>query len=161
MISPSGTSTGIYHRPADFMNNLKCNSQIDWLRFENQLGKCYSQKYCYSIWFIRQCCLCWCPGDIPQVSSNSNHAVNRTWQQSPGPLPMPQHFPHFWPFVRGIHQSQLDSLHKGQWCRALMLSLIFASTKSWANNRDAGDLRSQHAHYNVTVMYQWLTIKLQ
>ena len=26
----------------------------------------------------------------------------------------------YWPFVRGIHSSPLDSPHKGQWCGALM-----------------------------------------
>ena len=31
-----------------------------------------------------------------------------------------KHFPHYWPFVRGIHWSPVNSPHKGQWCRALM-----------------------------------------
>ena len=31
-----------------------------------------------------------------------------------------KHFPHYWPFVRGIHQSLVDSPHKGQWRGALM-----------------------------------------
>ena len=31
-----------------------------------------------------------------------------------------KHFPCYWPFVRGIHRSPANSLHKGQWCRALM-----------------------------------------
>ena len=34
----------------------------------------------------------------------------------------------------------------------LMLSLICARTNDWANSRDAGDLRSHHAHYNVTTI---------
>ena len=33
-----------------------------------------------------------------------------------------------------------------------MFSLIFTWTNSWANHRDAGDLRSHRAHYDVTVM---------
>ena len=37
-----------------------------------------------------------------------------------------KHFPCYWPFVRGIHPSPVSSLHKGQWCRALMYSLICA-----------------------------------
>ena len=44
------------------------------------------------------------------------------------------------------------AIHKGQWCGVLMFSLICASTNDWVNNRDAGDLRRHHAHYNVTVM---------
>ena len=31
-----------------------------------------------------------------------------------------KHFPRYWPFVRGIHRSLVNSLHKGQWRRALM-----------------------------------------
>ena len=26
-----------------------------------------------------------------------------------------KHFPRYWPFVRGIHLSPVDSIHKGQW----------------------------------------------
>ena len=33
-------------------------------------------------------------------------------------------FPRNWPFVRGIHRSPVNSPHKGQWCGALMFSLI-------------------------------------
>ena len=35
----------------------------------------------------------------------------------------------------------VNSPHKGQWRGALMSSLIYAWTDSWANNGDAGDLR--------------------
>ena len=37
-----------------------------------------------------------------------------------------KHFPRYWPFLRGIHRSPVNSPHKGQWCRALMFSLICA-----------------------------------
>ena len=63
-----------------------------------------------------------------------------------------KNFPCYWPFVRAIHRSLVISPHKGQWCRALMFSLICALTKSWANYGDAGDLRSHRAHYDVIVM---------
>ena len=33
------------------------------------------------------------------------------------------------------HQSPVDSRHKGQWCRALMFSLVCTRTNGWANNR--------------------------
>ena len=48
-----------------------------------------------------------------------------------------KHFPRYWPFVRGIHRSPVDSPHKGRWRGALMISLIYAWTNGWANNRDA------------------------
>ena len=56
-----------------------------------------------------------------------------------------KHFPHYWPFVRGI-------LRCGQWRRTLMFSLICARTNSWANNGYAIDLRLPRAHCDVTVM---------
>ena len=61
-------------------------------------------------------------------------------------------FPRYWPFVRGIHRSPVDSPHKGQWRGALMFSLICVLTNSLPNNRGAGDLRRYRAHYDVTVM---------
>ena len=63
-----------------------------------------------------------------------------------------EHIQRNWPFVKGNHRSPVDSPHKGQWCGALMFSLICAWTNGWANNRDAGDLRCHRAHYDVPVM---------
>ena len=63
-------------------------------------------------------------------------------------------FPCYWPFVRGIHWSPVNSPHKGQWRGALMFSLIRAWINGWANSREAGDLRRHRAHYDVTVMIQ-------
>ena len=40
-----------------------------------------------------------------------------------------KHFPRYWPFVRGIHRSSVNSPHKGQWRGALMFSLICALNK--------------------------------
>ena len=61
-------------------------------------------------------------------------------------------FPRYWPFVWGIHQSPVNSPHKGQWRRALMFSLICAWTNGWVNNRDVDDLRCHSTHFDVTVM---------
>ena len=63
-----------------------------------------------------------------------------------------KHFPLYWAIVRGIHRSPVNSPHKGQWCGALMFSLICAWINSWVNNREAGDLRRHCTHYDVTVM---------
>ena len=52
----------------------------------------------------------------------------------------------------GFPWSPVDSPHKGQWRGALMLSLICTWTNGWANNRDAGDLKCNCAHHDVTVM---------
>ena len=56
-------------------------------------------------------------------------------------------------YMRGIHRSPVDSSHKGQWHGALMLPLISAWTRGWADNRDAGDLRRHCAHYDVTIIH--------
>ena len=61
-------------------------------------------------------------------------------------------FPRYWPFVRGIHRSPMNSLNKGQWREALMFSMICAWTNGWVNNREAGDLRRHRCplwrHFN-------------
>ena len=64
-----------------------------------------------------------------------------------------KHFPRFWPFVRGIHRSPVNSPHKGQSRGALMFSLICAWIHGWVNNREAGDLRRYRAHCNVIVIH--------
>ena len=63
-----------------------------------------------------------------------------------------KHFQRYWPFVRGIHRSPVNSLHKGQWRGALIFSLICAWINSWVNNRESGDLRRNRDHYDVIVM---------
>ena len=62
-----------------------------------------------------------------------------------------KYFPRYWPFVREIHRSPVNSPHKGQWRGALMFSLTCAWIHGWVNNRTAGDLRRHRAHYVVTV----------
>ena len=61
-------------------------------------------------------------------------------------------FSRYWPFVRGIQRSLVNSPHKGQWRGGLMFSLICVWINAWVNNREAGDLRHYRAHYDVTVM---------
>ena len=68
-----------------------------------------------------------------------------------------KYFPRYWPFVRGIHRSLVNSPHKGQWRGALMFTLICARINVWVNNRKAGDLRRNRVHYDVIVMCARLT----
>ena len=65
-------------------------------------------------------------------------------------------FLRYWPFVRGIYRSPVNSTHRGQWCGALMLYLIWTWINGRVNNRDTGDLRRHHTHYGVTVMHDIL-----
>ena len=64
-----------------------------------------------------------------------------------------KHFPRYWPFVRRIHRSSVNSPHKGQWGGALMFTLICSWINGRVNNRKAGDLRCHHAHYDAIVMF--------
>ena len=80
----------------------------------------------------------------PEITSGSSHDDVIKWK----------HFLHYWPFVRGIHRSPVNSPHKGQWRESLMFTLICARINCWGNNREAGDLRRHCAHYDVMVMSQ-------
>ena len=68
-----------------------------------------------------------------------------------------KHFPRYWPFVRGINRSPVNSPHKGQWRGALMISFICTWFNGWVNNREGGDLRRHRTHYDVTVMVTYDT----
>ena len=63
-----------------------------------------------------------------------------------------KHFLRYWPFVRGIQRSPVNSPHKGQWREALMFPLICVWINCWINNCEAGDLRSYRTQYDVIVM---------
>ena len=54
--------------------------------------------------------------------------------------------------VCAVNRSPVNSPRKGQWREALMFYLICDWIKDWVNNREAGDLRSYGAHYDVIVM---------
>ena len=54
----------------------------------------------------------------------------------------------------GIHRLPVNSPHKGQWRRVLILSLICAWINGLVNNPEAGYLWHHRAHYDVTVMWK-------
>ena len=45
----------------------------------------------------------------------------------------------------------VNSPHKGQWCGALIFSLICTWINGWVINREAGNLRRHRAHYYIIV----------
>ena len=60
-----------------------------------------------------------------------------------------KHFPRYWPFVRGINRSPVNSSYKGQWRGALMFDLICCTwIKGRLINGEAGDWRRHRAHYH-------------
>ena len=85
------------------------------------------------------------------ISRTNRAFIEMTWKEHDDVIKW-KHFPRYWPFVREIHRSPVNSPHKGQWRGALMFSLICAWINGWVNNREAGDLRRYRAHYDVSVM---------
>ena len=53
-----------------------------------------------------------------------------------------------------FYRSPVNSPNKGQWRGDLMFTLICVWITDWVNNREAGDLRRDCAHYDVSVMYK-------
>ena len=80
------------------------------------------------------------------------HTVLRTHKKYHDDVIKWEHFPRYWPFVRGINRCPVNSPHKGQWPGALIFSLICVWINGWVNPREAGDLRRHRAHYDVSVM---------
>ena len=54
-------------------------------------------------------------------------------------------FPRYWSFARGINRSPASDAEL--WC-----FFICAWINDWVNNRESGDLKCHHAHYDATVM---------
>ena len=71
----------------------------------------------------------------------------------------------YWPFVRGIHRSLVNSPHKGQRCGALMFSLVCVWLNGGKSIVRLVILRRSCAHYDVIVMisiqlnrWQWMVL---
>ena len=100
-------------------------------------------KHCYGDLFVALLSQCFCLAfTLHLPASQRCHDDVIKWK----------HFPRYWPFVRGIHWSPVNSLHKGQWRGAFMFSFICAWIIRWVNTREAGDLRRYRAHYDVIIM---------
>ena len=120
-----------------FRGNFTCNNHIDGLEQDCSISIANAQKMILSAW--------WNSIETDELQSQRTlvaHDDVTKWK----------HFPRYWPFVRGIHRSPVNSPHSGQWRGALVVSLICAWINGWVNSGDAGDLRRHCAHYNVTVM---------
>ena len=62
------------------------------------------------------------------------------------------HFPRYWPFVRGIHRSWWIPRTKASDAELWCFSLTCAWINDKVNNRETGDLRRHRGHYDVNVM---------
>ena len=115
-----------YYCPSSIAVTLKYEAKTVCTKPQQNITKRKPESWKYLL-YVK----CWCHDDVIK------------WK----------HFPRYWPFVRGIHRSPVNSPHKGQWRAALMFTLICARINGWVNNREAGDLRRYRAHYDVIVMW--------
>ena len=64
-------------------------------------------------------------GESALLSYDLRKTANCNWKANHDDVIKWKHFPRYWPFVRGIHRSPVNSLRKGMWRRDLVFSLIF------------------------------------
>ena len=117
-------------------------NELSILEEDSNFWKCVSLTRSFSHFFSIQSVQKESKSSLSNFHTHANHDDVIKWK----------HFPRYWPFVRGIHQSPVNSPHKGQWRGALMFTLICARINGWVNTREAGDLRRYRAHYDVIVM---------
>ena len=142
----------LYTITIDFPLNI---AMLFWLEYRTPVSvilRDVLQRQVRSDWFHTQCLIkythiyvyvyIWWKAPVTISVQRIEHDDVMKWK----------HFPRYWPFGRGINRSLVDSPHKGQWRGALMFSLICVWINGWVNNREAGDLRRQRAHYDVIVM---------
>ena len=92
-----------------------------------------------------QLCVCWWP--IANRLNQDVFCIMTSWWRH-----QMETFSALLAICAGIHRSPVNSPHKGQWRGALMVSLSCAWISGWVNNREAGDLGRNCAHYDVIVM---------
>ena len=144
-------------------NNDKIFDSLNALIFESPGGKWFL-KICHKIGAGHQQPPCWFDHNSITwqryyVAASNIQCWKRLGGRQPGGFFVIyddvikwKHFLRYWPFVRGIHRSPVNSPHKGQWRGALMFSSICVWITDLVNNGDSGDLRRYRAHYDVTVM---------
>ena len=124
------------------------------------LREYFFQMATASIVHIKYQCNSWC-SMLTDTEIQANYHYSRIFlYRGPFWYDIPYHddvikwkqFPRYRPIVRGIHWSPVNSPHKGQWCGALVFSLISAWINGWVNIREAGDFRRHCAHYDVIEM---------
>ena len=125
---------------------------------------CWPHEPCYQACMLRWCVpICASVFHRLSLISIMHCGVIMTWTSSCQILTVQddiikwKHFLPYWSFMRGIYQSLVNSPHKGQRRGAWIFSLICTWTNRWGSNRDAGDLRCCHAHYDVTAMRHPIT----
>ena len=77
----------------------------------------------FCTWSIQRLLMFWRHKAQTSAAMSSGHDDVIKWK----------HFPRYWPFVRRIYRSPVDSPQKDQWRRAFIFSLVCAWTNGGAN----------------------------
>ena len=99
----------------------------------------YDLVTAYWSWFITGLDNGWSKRQPAFIWTNADVSLSTQPGIHPNEHSMSLWRPRYWPFVRGIRRSPVNSLHKGRWRGALMFSLICAWINGWVNNCEAGD----------------------
>ena len=92
------------------------------------------QSWCPFSWIVLTKTVLSVTKDMLAAGLDGNCCTSMAWWRH-----QMETFPRYWPFVRGIHRSPVNSPHKDQW-------------SAWVNNCEAGNLRHHRAHHDVTAM---------
>ena len=114
---------------------------IEEILLKMSFTKCQQSRFGFSVWYDTFSLINQINLNYMRVLTNWHDDVIK-WKK----------FSRYWPLVRGIHRSPVNSPHKGQWRGALMIGLIRALINSWVNNGEAGDLKRHCAHCDVIGM---------
>ena len=140
----------IYQKIFSLNSHLRNKSDLD-LRDGWTSGDIYSREYRFKLVIITDG-VYFIPGIMRGPAFKSTSQITFRGHLKHDDVIKWEQFPRYWPFVRGIHRSPVNSPHKGQWRGALMFSLIYAWINGWINNGETGDWRHRRAHYDITVM---------
>ena len=94
--------------------------------------------------------------DLSNIGRHLNTTKQRTNRPHHDDVLKWKQFPRYWPFVRGIHRSPVNYLHKGQWRGVWMFSLIFVWINGWVNNRDSIMRRWGENHRSMARMSNYI-----
>ena len=109
--------------------------------FKNHISRRPKKMICYITWYLK---------------NTENHFEGLDYMASVLYLTWWRHqmetFSALLALCAGNSPIPVNSPHKGQWRGARMFSFIYAWINDWVNNREAGNLRRQHGHYDVILM---------
>ena len=104
------------------MKFIWISNDLNFMLTSCELHKNYMTSSLHYTWiWLLASLLCtsyeWASGSIVRISPDCEHQ----WQPHDDVITW-RHFSRYWPFVRGIHRSPVNSPHEGQWRGALMFS---------------------------------------